>query len=154
MGDDAPRFHVAQYNVARLIAPLDDPQIADFVAEIDRINKLGDSSPGFIWRLHDESGNSTGVRVGDDPLVIVNFTVWESIEALFEYTYHSGHVELFRRRADWFERHPAPYLVLWWLDAAHSPTVEEAEERLAALRRDGPTPYAFTLKSRFPSPPV
>lgn len=150
---DAIPHHLAQYNVAKLVAPLDDPRLAGFNESLDRINRLGDRSPGFVWRHQDANGNSTGTRVGDDPLVVINFTVWESIEALFEYTYHSDHVEVYRRRRDWFEDHGGqPYLVMWWIPAGHIPSVEEAEERLAHLRKHGPTPHAFTFKQRFPAP--
>ncbi len=142
-------WHLAQYNVAKLIAPLDDQRVAGFVANLQRINTLGDRTPGFVWHLQSASGDSTDVRVDDDPLVVVNFTVWESIEALFEYTYHSDHVEMFRRRREWFEHAPRPYLAMWWLPAGHLPSVAEAEERLAHLRADGPTPYAFNFKRRF-----
>lgn len=143
-------WHLAQYNVARLVAPLDDPRLADFVANLERVNGLGDRSPGFVWRLHDDSGNSTAVRVGHDPRVLVNFTVWESVEALFAYTYRSGHAEMYRRRREWFDPHASPYLVLWWIHAGRIPTVDEAEARLAHLREHGPTAHAFTFKQRFP----
>ncbi|HET6615397.1 MAG TPA: DUF3291 domain-containing protein, partial [Dehalococcoidia bacterium] len=92
------RWHIAQYNLAKLRAPLDDPLLADFVAAIDRINHLGDASPGFVWRHQTEDGNSTSVRPRDDSSIIINFTVWESIESLFEFTYHSDHVEVYRKR--------------------------------------------------------
>jgi heme-degrading monooxygenase HmoA len=143
------KWHLAQYNVAKLVAPLDDPRVAAFVASLQRVNTLGDRAPGFVWRLHSASGDSTDVRVDDDPLVVVNFTVWESIEALFEYTYHSEHVEVFRRRREWFEHDGRPYLAMWWVPAGHVPAVAEAEERLAHLRAHGPTPCAFNFKQRF-----
>ncbi|MBI5290207.1 MAG: DUF3291 domain-containing protein [Chloroflexi bacterium] len=150
----APKHHLAQYNVAKLVAPLDDPRLDDFCAALDRLNGLGDRTPGFVWRHQNADGNSTGTRVGDDPMVVINFTVWESIEALFEYTYHSDHVEVFRRRRDWFQDHGGEhYLVFWWIPAGHIPSVEEAEARLAYLREHGPTPHAFTFKQRF-DPPV
>lgn len=148
----APMMHLAQYNVARLVAPLDDPLIADFVADLERINTLGDRSPGFVWRLQGDDGTSTGVRVGDDERIIVNFTVWESIEAVFEYAYHSDHVEAFRRRREWFDAPDVAHLVLWWIPAGTIPTVAEAEARLAHLRAHGPTPKAFTFKQRFAPP--
>jgi Domain of unknown function (DUF3291) len=152
---DGPAWHVAQYNVATLVAPLDDPQLNDFRANLKPINELGDRSPGFVWRHQNADGNSTGTRVGDDPLVVINFSVWESIESLFEYTYHSDHVEVFRRRRDWFKDHFGQhYLAMWWVQAGHIPTVAEAEERLAHLKAHGPTPYAFTMKQRFPAPDI
>ena len=146
------RYHLAQYNLARLLTPLDHPQVADFVANLHRINELGDRTPGFVWRLQTDDGTSTSVRVRGDDLVIVNFTLWESAEALFEFTYRSEHVEMYRRRREWFEAPTEAYLVLWWVTAGHIPTVEEADERLDCLRAHGPTSYAFTFKQRFPPP--
>jgi hypothetical protein len=152
MTDHTDAHHLAQYNVARLVAPLDDPRLAGFVADLDRVNTLGDRSPGFVWRLKTEDGTSTSVRVGDDDRVLVNFTVWNSVDALFEYTYHSDHAGVFRRRREWFEQPSQPYLVLWWIPAGQIPTLEEAEARLAHLRTHGPTPHAFTFKQRFDPP--
>lgn len=146
------RHHLAQYNIARLVAPLDDPRIADFVANLDRINGLGDATGGFVWRHQTEDGNSTSIRVRNDPLIIINLTVWESIEQLFEFAYRSGHAEFYRRRREWFEAPIEAHLVLWWVQAGHVPTVEEAEQRLDYLRAHGPTPNAFTFKQRFGPP--
>ena len=147
-----PAHHLAQYNIARLLAPLDDPLLADFVASLDRINTLGDRSPGFVWRHQDADGTSTGTRVRDDDAIIINFTVWESVEAVFEYAYRSAHVEVFRRRREWFEEMREASMVLWWLPAGHIPTVEEADARLDYLRAHGPTAHAFTFKQRFSAP--
>ena len=148
----AGRYHLAQYNLARLLAPLDHPQTADFVANLQRINTLGDRSPGFVWRLQTDDGTSTSVRVRDDERVLVNFTVWESAEALFEFTYRSEHADMYRRRREWFEAPTEAYLVMWWIPAGHIPTVEEGDERLDYLRAHGSTPHAFTFKQRFPPP--
>ena len=145
-------YHLAQYNIARLLAPLDSPQLADFVSNLDRINQVGDRSPGFVWRHQTAEGNSTAVRVRGDPMIIINFSVWEDADSLFEYTYRSDHAEVFRRRREWFDPHDGYYLVLWWVAAGHEPDVEEAEERLNYLQEHGPTPHAFTLKERFPPP--
>ena len=151
---DEPRtHHLAQYNIARLLAPLDDPRLAGFVEALDRINSLGESSPGFVWRHQDADGTSTGTRVRGDDALIINFTVWESVESLFEYAYHSAHVEVFRKRREWFEEMREAYLVLWWVPAGHIPSVEEADERLDYLRAHGPSAQAFTFKQRFPPPP-
>ena len=147
------KWHLAQYNVATLVAPLDDPQLADFHINLKPINELADRSAGFVWRHQNADGNSTGTRVGDDPLVVINFSVWESVEQLFEYTYHSDHVEVFRRRREWFQDHFGQhYLAMWWIPAGTIPTVEEAEARLAHLQAHGPTAWAFTMKHRFPAP--
>jgi hypothetical protein len=145
------RFQLAQLNVARARAPMDDPAMADFVAQLDEINRLGDESPGFVWRLQGPGGTSTELAVGDDPRVIVNLTVWRSIEDLFEYTYRSDHKRVFARRFDWFERWPGPSVVLWWQPADRAPDLDDAFRRLRLLAENGPSPEAFTFKNRFPA---
>lgn len=142
--------HLAQLNVARLLAPLDDPSIADFVGALDRINALAEASPGFVWRMQSDSGNATDIRVDQDPLLIVNLSTWVSLEALFEFTYRTGHSKILARRRDWFERMDDAHLVLWWVPAGHRPSLAEAMAHLGRLRREGPTPHAFTFKQRFP----
>jgi hypothetical protein len=144
--------HLAQINVARLRAPLTDPLLAEFVAALDPINALAEASPGFVWRLKDDAGASSSyVKFSDDDLVIVNMSVWTSIDALFEYAYRSGHVEIFRRRREWFEPIDPPF-ALWWIPEGHTPTLDEGREKLAMLARQGPSPEAFTFKARFPQP--
>jgi Domain of unknown function (DUF3291) len=144
--------HLAQVNVARLRAPLDSPQLADFVAGLEPINALGDASPGFVWRLQTEDGDATAVPVLDDDSLLVNLTVWESIEALAEFAYGGRHRQVMRRRREWFEKLAEAYLALWWVPVGHVPTVKEAEERLLHLRRHGPTPLAFTFRTPFAPP--
>jgi Domain of unknown function (DUF3291) len=141
-------MHLALFNVARLRAPMDDPQIDDFRNNLDPINALAEQSPGFVWRLQDESGNATSITPYGDPLVITNMAVWTSIDDLAEFTYRSGHLEFLRRRRDFFEAPSEPILVLWWVDEGHVPTMEEAMERLDHLREHGPTPHAFTFRHR------
>jgi len=145
-------YHLAQLNIARRLYPLDDPRMVGFVSRLAEINALGEQTPGFVWRLIDSSGNATDTRIYGDDLLIVNLTVWESIEALHHYAYSTAHVEVFRQRRDWFEHVKDPMVVLWWIPAGTVPTVTEACERLDHLRANGPTPYAFTFKQRFPAP--
>jgi len=145
-------FHVAQLNVGRSVAPLDDPIMARFMERLADINALGERSPGYVWRLQGETGNATTIHAYDDPRMIVNLTVWESIEHLYTFAYHSQHMEVFRRRREWFEQLDGPSLVLWWLPAGELPTVAEARRRLDLLATDGPTPNAFTFKTRFDPP--
>lgn len=143
--------HLAQINVARLIAPLDDPRIADFVANLERINALAESSPGFVWRLTGEGDNATDLAPFDDPMIIPNMSVWQSPETLGAFVYRSAHVEIMRRRREWF----APmdvFMALWWVPVGRLPTVEEAVLRLETLRRLGPTQDAFTFRDIFPAP--
>ena len=145
-------YHLAQLNVGQAVAPMDSPEMADFVARLDEINRLGEDSPGFVWRLQGAGGTSSELQVGDDPLYIVNLTVWESIDHLFEFTYRTDHKTVFKRRFDWFERYGRPSVCLWWQPAGTIPTVEDAERRLRHLHEHGPTPESFTFKHRFPAP--
>jgi hypothetical protein len=144
-------FHIAQYNIARLLAPINDPMTADFVAQLDEINALAEQTPGFVWRLQSDSGNATDIDAYNDPGIIVNMSVWETVEALFSYTYQARHVEVFRQRRKWFEPPRTPHLVLWWVPTGHIPTVEEGKSRLELLIEQGPTAEAFTFKSRVPA---
>jgi heme-degrading monooxygenase HmoA len=145
-------YHLAQINIARMLAPIDDPLMAEFVARLDTINALADRSPGFIWRLQTESGDATGVRAYDDERIIVNMSVWESLEALTAFVYASDHRPVMQRRRQWFERFDGPYMALWWVPEGDIPSVEDAMERLEHLRANGPTPYAFTFVRAFPAP--
>ncbi|WP_306365654.1 DUF3291 domain-containing protein [Nocardia sp. CC227C] len=141
--------HLAQLNLAILEYPLDDPRMVDFTSNLEPINALAESSPGFVWRLVDDSGkDATTMRpFGDD--VIINLSVWESREALWDYVYRSGHLEFLRRRGDWFKRPRQDMIVLWWIPAGHTPTLEEAVERLTMLRSNGPSPRAFSLRENY-----
>jgi hypothetical protein len=147
-----PTHHLAQLNVARVLAPLDSPVMAEFVARLADINALAERSPGFVWRMQTEDGDATAVRPYDDASLIVNLTVWEGVEALHAYVYRSGHAEVMRRRREWFSRMAEAYVVLWWVPAGHRPDIHEAVARLDTLRRDGPTPDAFTFRNPFPPP--
>jgi hypothetical protein len=142
-------FHLAQFNVGTLRFPLEDPRTADFVAALDPVNALADGAPGFVWRLVEEGqADATGLRpAGDD--VIINYSVWESQEALWDFVYRTAHLETMRRRREWFQRHVEAHLVLWWIPAGYVPTVDEALERLALLRAQGPSPRAFTFSSSY-----
>jgi hypothetical protein len=144
--------HLAQLNIAVPVGPKEDPRMAGFYAELDRINELADGWPGFVWRLVDDSGaDATSLRpFGGD--IMVNLSVWESLEALREFTFRSGHLDILRRRREWFRPLGDAYAVAWWVPAGHIPTVEEAGERLDLLRRKGPTPEAFTFRDPFPAP--
>jgi hypothetical protein len=145
-------FHLAQINIGRLVAPLDDPKIAGFVAQLDPINALADAAPGFVWRLQSASGNATELAYNDDPFVIVNMSVWTSVEALRNYVYTSRHIEAFRDRAKWFEKMDKPHYCLWWIPAGHIPGVSEGRERLEHYQQHGPTPYSFWFSKLFPAP--
>ena len=142
-------YHLAQVNIARMLAPLDSPEMAGFVAMLDEINALADASPGFIWRLAGEQGNATYLRPYDDERILFNLSVWESVEQLKAYMYKTGHGDVMRRRREWFARMDGPYVVLWWVPAGHIPTVGEAKQRLEYLREHGESAHAFSLKRTF-----
>jgi hypothetical protein len=144
------KFHLAQINTGRLMAPLDDPKIAGFVAQLHPINALADAAPGFVWRLQSGSGNATELAYNDDPFAVVNMSVWTSAEALRNYVYTSGHIDAFRDRARWFEKMDKPHYCLGWIPAGHIPTVSEGRECLEHYQQHGPTPYSFWLL--FPAP--
>ena len=145
-------FHLAQINIGRLVAPLDDPRIADFMAQLAPVNAIADRAPGFVWRLQSESGNATDVPYNDDPFFIVNMSVWESLDALRNFTYSPGHIKVFRDRAKWFEKASKPHYCLWWVPAGHIPTVAEGRERITHYQEYGATPYSFWFSEPFPEP--
>ena len=140
------RWHLAQLNVGRMVAPTSAPEVADFMAALDPINALADAAPGFVWRLQTDAGNATDVHAFDDELLLLNMSVWESIETLRAFTYTSAHTDVLRRRREWFDRLEVAHLVLWWVPKGHIPTIAEALERLEAIRGDGPNPAAFTFR--------
>ena len=148
------KWHLAQLNVGHLVAGIDEPPIADFKAQLDSINALAEASPGFVWRLKSDSGNATDIQVSDDPLFIVNMSVWQTPVALFEFVYRTAHTKVMARRREWFAKPDAAYQVLWWVPAGHAPTVEEALTRLRHLEAHGPTAHAFTFKQRYPAPGI
>ena len=145
-------YHLAQINIARLIAPIDDPKIAEFVSQLEPINALADKTPGFVWRLQSESGNAADIAYDDDPFVIVNMSVWTSMELLRDFAYKSEHARVFRDRAKWFEKMEKPSYCLWWIPVGHNPTVAEGRERLEQYQKHGATPFSFWFSEHFPQP--
>jgi hypothetical protein len=145
-------YHLAQVNIARMLAALDDPIMAGFVARLEDINVLADASPGFVWRLQSDGGDATSIRVYDDPNIIINMSVWESVEALNSFVYRSVHQGVMRHRREWFERFDGPYLALWWIPAGHVPSPAEGKAALDDLRANGPSPRAFAFARPFPPP--
>ena len=144
------KVHLAQVNIARMRGALEDPVMAGFVARLDEINALADGGPGFVWRLQTDAGNATYLRPYDDERIIINMSVWESIEHLRDYVYRSRHAEVLRQRGDWFEKLEAPVVALWWVPAGHVLSVDEAKKRIAHLQEHGSTPFAFSFRTTFP----
>ncbi len=145
--------HLAQFNLARAREGLEHPALAGFVEALDPINRLAEAAPGFVWRLQDDTGNSTGIQPdGEDDRMIVNLSVWEDAASLKAYSYEGGHRDVFRRRREWFEPAVERQLVMWWIPAGELPDVAEGMTRLEHLREHGPTPAAFTFAQPFPPP--
>ena len=142
-------YHIAQVNIGRARAPMESPIMEGFANRLAEINALADHAPGFVWRLQTPAGNATYLRPYDDDRIMINMSVWESIEALKRYVYHTAHAELLRERHQWFEEFAGSYLALWWVPAGHIPGVDEAKKRLAHLERHGPTQFAFTFRTVF-----
>lgn len=138
--------------MARPHEPLGSDRLAGFVAGLDPINALAEATPGFVWRLQGEGGDATDIRAFDDPDMLINLTVWESVEALADFVFRTDHLGFLRRRREWFETPDAPATALWWVPAGHCPSPAEAKERLARLTADGPTAHAFTFRRPFPPP--
>jgi uncharacterized protein DUF3291 len=155
--NETPRFELAQVNVGRLVAPLDDPRLSDFVAALDPVNALADAAPGFVWRLQTDEGNATAVEAftwdaGDSAGVIINMSVWRDLESLRAFVATGLHRSVLIRRRTWFQPMAEAAVACWWVPAGHRPSPLEAEERVRHLRAQGPTAYAFTLRTGFPPP--
>jgi hypothetical protein len=145
------KYQLAQLNIAALKAPLDSPQLKDFVDNLDRINDLAEKSPGFVWRLKGEGNDATSLRpLGDN--IIINMSVWRDVESLRNYVYQSAHTEILRRKREWFTRMAEAPFALWWVPEGHEPTIAEAVARLEHLRKHGPTAEAFNFGEAFAAP--
>jgi len=146
-------YHLAQLNIGIPRGPLDGPVMKDFMDALDSVNAVADAAPGFVWRLQTDEGNATALRAFDDDSLMVNMSVWESLESLRGFVYSSrAHLDVMRRRREFFEQMSELFVVLWWVEAGHVPTIPEAEERLTLLRAIGPSPDAFTFRRHFPPP--
>ena len=148
---------IAQVNVARLIAPLDHPRLHDFVAALDAVNAEADAAPGFKWRLQAEDGNSTSIRAFEWDIqgaagIIVNLSVWSSVEALAGYVFSGEHLSAMKRRREWFVPMREVYTALWWVPEGHRPSTQEAEAKIRQLRKNGPTAEAFTMRRTWQAP--
>ena len=144
-------YHIAQLNIGRIRVPIDDPQMAGFMNRLDEINAIADQSPGFVWRLQTTEGNATYFRpYPQDDRILMNMSVWETVEVLRDFVFKTVHAELLRQRHEWFEKFAGAYTALWWVPAGHIPGIDEATKRLAHLDAHGPTQFAFTFQKLFP----
>lgn len=139
--------HLAQINIARLRYPEGDARVAEFFANLDRVNAAAERMPGFVWRLQDEVGNATQIQAYDDPLVIVNLSLWESVDSFEAFVWKTVHNRFYRRRAEWFGRLDGPHFAMWWMPEGERPTAAEGRARLHHLAAHGPSDYAFGWES-------
>ena len=150
-----PSYHLAQINIGRTVDALDSPALADFMAGLAEINALAEASPGYVWRLQTPEGDATGLHPYPDERIIINLTVWETLEQLKDFAYKSQHAQFLRRRVEWFEKFDGPFIALWWVKAGEIPSIADAQARLEHLRTHGETPYAFSFRKTFePEAPV
>ena len=147
-----PETHLAQFNVARALDDLESDRLRDFMSALDRVNAVAEQSPGFVWRLQDDTGDATNIRAMDDPRLIVNLSVWETPETFERFVWKTVHKRVYEKRSKWFAQPDQAHFVMWWVPAGHIPTVEEARERLAHLTSHGESPTAFTLRGAYPPP--
>lgn len=141
-------YNVAQVNIAKRLAPLDDPIMKDFIDNVDAINTIADQSLGFIWRMQNED-KVEGARIFKDDSLIINISVWETIESLFNFTYKTNHLQVFKRKKEWFSKIDFMHMAFWYVPVGYEPTFQDAKNRLDYLWEFGETPYAFTFKNRF-----
>ncbi|QFU25372.1 DUF3291 domain-containing protein [Shewanella eurypsychrophilus] len=139
-------MQLAQLNIARTKAAMDEPLMKEFVDNLEPINAIAESSQGFVWRLQDESGDATSIQAFEDPSLIVNISVWESVESLKAFIFKTHHIDFLKRKSEWFDKLDDANYVLWWVPEGHQPSVEEAKERLMHLRDQGESAYAFSFK--------
>lgn len=139
-------MQLAELNIGRLVAPTDDPQVADFMNNLDKINGMGKRMPGFVWMMEGSGAPGTGntdAKIDGDPLFVSNLTVWEDFESLSTFVYKTLHAKFMDRKAEWFEVLDQRHFVMWWVEDGHQPTLDEALARLQHLQDNGDSAHAF-----------
>jgi hypothetical protein len=143
-------MHLAQFNIAEAIDSKESPVLKDFMDNLDRINSLADRSPGFVWRYNDDEGEDQfSIDAYASEFILVNMSVWKDRESLFHFVYHSDHLEIFKRKKEWFSKMPKMHMVLWYVEKDHIPTLDEGKDRLEYLQQHGESPFAFTFRSKY-----
>lgn len=138
--------HLAELNIGRLIAPTDDPRVAEFMGALDRVNGLGKRMPGFVWMMEgsgEPGRGNTDNHIGDDAQLVANLTVWQDVKSLENFVWNTVHRQFYDRRAEWFQVLEAMHFVMWWVPKGHKPTLEEGLARLDRLKVEGDSDHAF-----------
>lgn len=138
---------LAQINIGKLLYPRGDSRVADFFANIDRVNAAAQRMPGFVWMLKDDCGNALSIQAFDDPMTIVNMSVWESAETFEKFVWQTVHANIYRRKTGWFEKMSKPHFAMWWIEAGQYPDAQEGRRRLEHLQQHRPSDYAFGWES-------
>ena len=136
-------MHLAQLNVGRIRYPTDDPRMAGFMDNLDRINALAEKSPGFVWRMTGEGNNNMDVTRPDDSGMNYNLSVWRSVEDLEHFVWKTVHVRFYNRKLEWFSQISEPHFVMWPIEEGMEPSLDEALVRLETLRREGSSDQAY-----------
>jgi hypothetical protein len=151
--NETKKWHLAQINIGKITGvSINDAVMTGFVAQLDEVNAIADGSKGFVWRLKDENNSAVSLNPFGDERILINMSVWETVEDLEAYVYSGRHRDVLKSRREWFVKFGQPFVALWHIPAGHIPTIEEARARLDFLQTNGPTSYAFDFKSRFPFP--
>jgi len=143
------KYQIAQVNIGKILGLMDGTIMRDFAVNLEPINQLAEQSKGFVWRLKDEEDNATNIKVFEDDMIIINMSVWETIDDLFKFTYQTQHADFLKRRREWFERLKDMYMVLWYIPAGNIPAPQDAIEKLKYVNEHGDTPHAFSFRNRF-----
>ena len=142
------KSNLAQINIAKAKTDLDSVLMREFVGNLEPVNALADNSPGFVWRLQDDSGDATSIQLFDDPLIIINMSVWQDIQSLKDFMFKTHHLEFLQRKDEWFNKLAEANHAMWFVQPGHIPSVEEGKQRLFHLRENGESEYAFTFRSK------
>ena len=135
-------MHLAQINIGRLLHPKGDARVAEFIDNLEMVNKAAARMPGFVWQLTDDSGNATDIPFGDAPNMIANLTVWESVEALQAFVFQTVHARFYKKRVNWFEKLGSPHFAMWWIEEGTKPSYADAARKLQQLAEQGPSAVA------------
>lgn len=142
-----PGTQLAELNIGRLVADIDDRRVSEFMTALDRVNGMGKRMPGFVWMMEGSGEPGTGnteAKLDGDPRFIANLTVWQNVETLEAFVWNTVHRQFYERRQNWFAVLGKMHFVMWWVPKGHRPTLDEGMARLEELSQNGPSERAFS----------